>query len=819
MASQTQPPLELRLEPGLEGTVHLMVVAPTSLSLSVASAVANGRKYTVKLQGTQTNLPPDTLCRVLLEAGPPNARKEDKRQSEAGSLPLKVSGSSCTLDVEVDLFSAGMFGEGELALRVIPDFPFASECAVTGRVKYNHPLDVKGARAGTVHLGRLLQLTPARGDPFTKSTLRLTAFHAGASKTFSTFEWPAGRNEAKGWRVGCAESDGTYLLHWLDTRKDVYGFDLRFEVLEETDGQPVAYTVWESAGAVSFPKPKLTSLELGDASATAKVENLAPGFELPLELSLWSHALHDRDGVVQSRVMNPVTRPAEAVASSSEYFWYLAARTEAEQSNVFALLRIPRTLTGTDTYVPVSAVLNYDDSKLLPFDDDQLWLEPPPKGMSAKAVAKQKKTAKELATAVASKELTVSPSRTPHFGAITAGVRDSNLLVSIKLVGDSAYWKDARPTFSVRDADTQAELAPLTARATEQNPRVLEALIPLVDKRILGKRVHLRGAVTVPDAQLWNELCAAPPAFSVPHTCMPNLGELDMDTVKLTDDTSYVRVRCRASHIPNGKNGATLGFRLYELFADMAEPVEMKSVRFRYDLASGTGGQCDSRGRVVARITDEEVLQRLTSQGKYRLEAYVKDKDARVLTYEVGPVTHDFGQTPRKAAGTLIFGMRVPDDFRIKVRAICGLLDINPDYLMACMAFETGREFKASTKNKGGAEAYGLIQFTHIAAKDLKVPLAELKAMTELRQLDYVHEYMQRAKNSRGPLKTLSDVYMAILCPEAVGKPETHVCYRKGTRAYTQNAGLDTAKKGSITKADATAVVLEQYKLGEGLRR
>lgn len=484
-------------------------------------------------------------------------------------------------------------------------------------------------------------------------------------------------------------------------------------------------------------------------------------------------------------------------------------------------------MTGTDTYVPISAVMDYDDAKFLPFDDDQLWLEPPPKGAKAELLAKQKKTAKELATAVASKELTRRPTRTPHFGSITPGVRDGNLLVSIKLVGDTAYWKDAKPTFSLRDATTEAEITPLTAKASAQNPHLHEAVIPLDDKRILGKKVLIRGAVSVPDAKLWNELCAAPPAFSRAHECVPLLSGLEMDTVELTDATTYLQFRCHARHIPNGKSGATLCFRLYEQFSDIAQPVELKRMRLRYDLPKGAGGQCDSHGRLVARITDTSVVKRLQTQGRYRVEACVLDKEGKVLTFPVASISHEFGGSPRKTAGTIIFGMSVPDDFRAKVLAICTDLEMNPDHLMACMAFETRRTFKANTQNSEGYEAYGLIQFTAAGASALtpKKTLAELKAMTEVEQLDWVQDYMASAiKSHGGPLKTLSDVYMAILCPEAMGKPDTHRCYELGTKAYKANIGLDPVRpdgtrKGYITKADATVPVLEQYQLGAGLRK
>ncbi len=56
-----------------------------------------------------------------------------------------------------------------------------------------------------------------------------------------------------------------------------------------------------------------------------------------------------------------------------------------------------------------------------------------------------------------------------------------------------------------------------------------------------------------------------------------------------------------------------------------------------------------------------------------------------------------------------------------------------------------------------------------------------------------------------GRLHTLSDVYMAILLPKAIDKPENYVLWSKSTRPtkYRQNSGLDVNGDHDITKAEA----------------
>ena len=160
----------------------------------------------------------------------------------------------------------------------------------------------------------------------------------------------------------------------------------------------------------------------------------------------------------------------------------------------------------------------------------------------------------------------------------------------------------------------------------------------------------------------------------------------------------------------------------------------------------------------------------------------------------------------------IIWGKKVSAEFRKKVVEICSELSLDPDYLMACMAFESGESFSPSIKNAAGSGAVGLIQFMPSTAKGMGTTTDKLSALTAEAQLDYVKKYFTPYA---GKLKTLSDVYMAILLPSAVGKPEDHVLFNSGTLAYTQNAGLDTDEDGKITKKEAASLVQSKYDSGK----
>jgi len=159
----------------------------------------------------------------------------------------------------------------------------------------------------------------------------------------------------------------------------------------------------------------------------------------------------------------------------------------------------------------------------------------------------------------------------------------------------------------------------------------------------------------------------------------------------------------------------------------------------------------------------------------------------------------------------IAFGKVIDAAFKTKVLAICGRLGCDPSFLMAAMAFETGETFSPSKRNSVSG-ATGLIQFMPQTATSLGTSTAALAAMTALQQLDFVERYFTPYI---GRLVALSDLYMAILWPAAVGKPEAKVLFAQPSAAYTQNKGLDVNRDGQITKGEAVSKV--QQKLSKGL--
>lgn len=188
------------------------------------------------------------------------------------------------------------------------------------------------------------------------------------------------------------------------------------------------------------------------------------------------------------------------------------------------------------------------------------------------------------------------------------------------------------------------------------------------------------------------------------------------------------------------------------------------------------------------------------------------------------PSTSDTSDTPSslpesppessvKIVCTIPWGSVVSQTFRDRVVWCASRLEVPVDYLMAIMAFESAGTFRADIRNMAGSGATGLIQFMPATARGLGTTTDDLAAMTPEDQLNYVYRYFLPY---RGRLKTLSDVYMAVLWPRAIGKPENYVLWNKASAptTYRQNAGLDINGDKEITKAEAASRVQDELVRG-----
>jgi hypothetical protein len=172
---------------------------------------------------------------------------------------------------------------------------------------------------------------------------------------------------------------------------------------------------------------------------------------------------------------------------------------------------------------------------------------------------------------------------------------------------------------------------------------------------------------------------------------------------------------------------------------------------------------------------------------------------------------------------------RVPAAFTMKVRNWCTKQNMFPgaaSALMACMCFESGGTFRPDKQNNGGSNYFGLIQFGTAAVEDLaktyglKITLNDVKAMSQLDQLDLVFKYFEMWQKRGKVYKRLEDFYLTIFYPAAVGKGPDEVLFTKDSpvpinaKSYLQNSGFDVDKDGDITVGEICTRLYDMYYQG-----
>jgi len=142
--------------------------------------------------------------------------------------------------------------------------------------------------------------------------------------------------------------------------------------------------------------------------------------------------------------------------------------------------------------------------------------------------------------------------------------------------------------------------------------------------------------------------------------------------------------------------------------------------------------------------------------------------------------------------------------FLAKVAEISARLGISPDWLMIVMKMESSLNPSASNPYSNAA---GLIQFMPSTAVGLGTSTAQLLAMTNVQQLDYVYKYFQPYS---GRLYSVEDLYTVTFFPRALGQPDSYVLQTDtitAARIAGQNQAYDIDKNQTITAGELRASI------------
>lgn len=138
-----------------------------------------------------------------------------------------------------------------------------------------------------------------------------------------------------------------------------------------------------------------------------------------------------------------------------------------------------------------------------------------------------------------------------------------------------------------------------------------------------------------------------------------------------------------------------------------------------------------------------------------------------------------------------------------KVIEVASFLGVKPEHLMFLMWFETGHTLDHRIQNKIGAT--GLIQFLPSTARFLGTSTDELKAMSNVEQMEYVKRHLAPFK---GKYKDFVDLYCGIFYPKAVGQPDTFRI--TSDMIARQNPIFDINKDLDVEKSEIRRALLKQ---------
>lgn len=154
-----------------------------------------------------------------------------------------------------------------------------------------------------------------------------------------------------------------------------------------------------------------------------------------------------------------------------------------------------------------------------------------------------------------------------------------------------------------------------------------------------------------------------------------------------------------------------------------------------------------------------------------------------------------------------IAGLRqnTSEGFRSALAEMALSIGLDPSYLAACMAVETGRTFSPSIQNPF-TRATGLIQFMPATARAMGTTVEQLAQMSATAQLEYVRRYFRPYLNRIRP-SVPGDYYLAVFMPAYIGRDPSTVLFSAGETGYAQNAGLDRNGDGLITVGDVVMTI------------
>ena len=145
--------------------------------------------------------------------------------------------------------------------------------------------------------------------------------------------------------------------------------------------------------------------------------------------------------------------------------------------------------------------------------------------------------------------------------------------------------------------------------------------------------------------------------------------------------------------------------------------------------------------------------------------------------------------------------------FIAKLTEIAGRLKASPDWFMVVFKIESTVDHTRVNPVSG---ATGLIQFMPATAAGLGTSTAQLRAMTNVQQLEYVYRYF---KPYAGRINSILDLYTITFFPRALGQPDDYILQTDTLKAGTiarQNKPYDLNGNGQISLGELKAAITKK---------
>ena len=143
------------------------------------------------------------------------------------------------------------------------------------------------------------------------------------------------------------------------------------------------------------------------------------------------------------------------------------------------------------------------------------------------------------------------------------------------------------------------------------------------------------------------------------------------------------------------------------------------------------------------------------------------------------------------------------------LKELSNSLNVPESWLLTVIEIESNNNPRAVNKTTG---ATGLIQFMPATARALGTSTAELLNMDYNTQLDYVYKYLKPYKRK---IKSVTDLYLTVFYPAAVGKPLWYVIGSERSNDWARTIRRQNpsfTKNAVITKADIAEYVKKKYR-------